>query len=190
MAILQITPNREEEQTRHFEEVARASENNSPFPEEAFTPVVLMELRDELARARIREAAWLSVVAHLVVAILLALSPKLIPSWGHKVKPIDLNMDNKDTTFLVLPPDAQKLVQKPKTNVISDKDRIATSKNPTQEQMRRLLDQIPPGPPARPAPNPSRPSAPQMAQQAAPQQQNQSTQKGQQMAANTSPQFE
>src|SRR5664279_4408417 len=131
MAILQITPSREEEETRHFEEVARAHEGNSPFSEEAFTPVVLMELRDELSRSRLREAAWISIIAHLVVAIMLALSPKWMPNWGHTVKPVELRLsDSKDTTFLALPPDAQKYLRKPKTNVLSDKDRIATSRNP------------------------------------------------------------
>jgi TonB family protein len=194
MSILQITPSREEEQTRHFEEVARANEGNSPFPEEAFTPVVLMELRDELSRARIREAAWISIIAHLVVAIMLALSPKLMPNWGHPVKlSAEDILREKDATFLALPPDAQKYPQKPKTNVMSDKDRIATSKNPDQKMMQRMLDQIPPGPPARPSPRPSAPAPPRMAQQQPAQQapqQTPATQQGQQTAMNNPPQFQ
>lgn len=194
MAILQITPSREEEELKHFEDVARANEGTSPFTEEAFTPVVLMELRDELSRARIREAAWVSIIAHLVVAILLGLSPKWMPSsWGHPVKMVDLNMKNDETTFLELPPDAQKLLHKPKTNVISDKDRIATTRTPSQKELQKLLDQRPPGPPARPAGQPSVPAPPQMAQQQAQhpgQQQSPSTQQGQQMAMNNAPQFE
>jgi TonB family protein len=198
MAILQITPSREEEQTRHFEEVARANEGSTPFTEEAFTPVVLMELRDELSRARVREAAWISIIAHLVIAIALSLSPKWMPAFvGHPLKvSAEDQLRNKDTVFLALPPDAQKLVRKPNTNVLSDKDRIATSRNPDQKMMRRLLDQIPPGPPARPAPQASTPAPPQMAQQQPPRQGQQqaqqpspSTQQGQQMAMNT-PQFE
>ena len=195
MAILQINPSREEEQTRHFEEVARAHEGSTPFSEEAFTPVVLMELRDELSRARVREAAWISIIAHLIVAIGLSLSPKWMPAFlAHPVKLVaEDQLKNKDTVFLTLPPDAQKLVRKPNTNVLSDKDRIATSKNPDQKLMRRLLDQVPPGPPARSAPQPSTPAPPQMAQQQpqrpAPQQQTPATQQGQQMAMNT-PQFE
>jgi TonB family protein len=195
MSILQITPSREEEQTRHFEEVARANEGSSPFTEEAFTPVVLMELRDELSRARIREAAWISIIAHLVIAIALGLSPKWMGIFvGHPVKvAAEDQLRNKDTMFLALPPDAQKLVRKPNTNVLSDKDRIATSRNPDQKTMRRMLDQIPPGPPARPAPQANTPAPPQMAQQQprqAPQQQTPATQQGQQTAMNTPPQFE
>lgn len=185
MAILQITPSREEEETRHFEEVARAHESNSPFSEEAFTPVVLMELRDELSRSRLREAAWISIIAHLVVAIMLALSPKLMPNWGRPVKMVNLDMRDKDNVFLALPPDAQKLIRKPKTNVMSDKDRIATSRNPDPKELKKLLDQRAPGPPARP----SVPTPPQVAQQQqqAPQQQP-TTQQGQQTAMNNQPQ--
>ena len=191
MSILQLTPSREEEETRHFEEIARAHESTSPFTEEAFTPVVLMELRDELSRSRLREAAWISIIAHLVVAIALGLSPKWMPNWGHSVKPVELRLsENKDTTFLALPPDAQKYLRKPKTNVLSDKDRIATSRNPEQEKIQRMLDQVPPGPPARPSARPSTPAPQQMAQQPTPQrgqQQTPSTQQGQQVAMNNPP---
>lgn len=186
MAILQITPSREEEETKHFEEVARANEGNSPFTEEAFTPVVLMELRDELSRARIREAAWISIIAHLVVAILLSLTPKFFPNWGHPVKAVDLNMQDKNMTFLTLPPDAQKLLQKPHTNVMSDKDRVATSRTPNQKELQKLLDQRTPGPPAKP----SIPAPPQMAQQQQVPQQSPATEQGQQTAMNATPQFE
>jgi len=193
MPILQITPSRDEEQTRHFEEVARANQGDANFVEEAFTPVVLMDLRDELSRSRLREAAWISIIAHLVAVIVLSLSPKWMPNlWGHPVKlSAEDQLKDKETTFLALPPDAQKLVEKPHTNVLSDKDRIATSRNPDQERMRRMLDQLPPGPPARPAAQPSMPAPPQMAQQRPQQNQQQTpaTQQGQQTAMNT-PQFE
>lgn len=194
MPILQITPSREEEQIKHFEEVARSNESKSLFTEEAFTPVVLMELRDELSRARIREAAWISIIAHLVVAILLGLSPKLMPNWGHPVR-VEDRLRDRETTFLALPPDAQKLLRKPHTNVLSDKDRIATSRNPDQKLMQKMLDNMAPGPPARPSPKsipaPQQPA--QMAQQAPAhqaQQQQPSTQQGQQVAMANPPQFE
>lgn len=192
MSILQITPSREEEETRHFEEVARANEGKSLFTEEAFTPVVLMELRDELSRSRLREAAWISIIAHLVVAILLGLSPKFMSAWGHPVKlSAESQLRDKEATFLALPPDAQKLLRKPNTNVLSDKDRIATSRNPDQKLMQKMLDNIAPGPPARPSQRPSAPTPPQAAQQQPQaQQQSPSTQQGQQVAMNNPPQFQ
>ena len=39
-------------------------------------------------------------------------------------------MRDKDTTFLQLPPDEQKLTKPPETDKLSDKNRIATSKSP------------------------------------------------------------
>ncbi len=52
------------------------------------TPHLLMQLEDDLERSRMREAFWISVVVHLMVVILLALSPKIFPgmkgvSAGH-----------------------------------------------------------------------------------------------------------
>lgn len=191
MAILQITPSRDEEQERHFEEVARRNEGSSVFVEEAFTPVVLMDLRDELSRSRLREAAWISIIAHLVVAIALSLSPKWISGWGHPVKLVAEDvLKDKETTFLALPPDAQKLLRKPNTNVLSDKDRIATSRNPDQKLMQRMLDNRDPGPPAHASPR-SVPTPPQPAQQQAQQapQQTPATQQGQQTAMSVPPQF-
>lgn len=196
MPILQITPSREEEEIKHFEEVARSNEGKSLFTEEAFTPVVLMELRDELSRSRLREAAWISIIAHLVVAILLGLSPKWMPSFMHPVKlSAESQLRNKETTFLALPPDAQKLLRKPHTNVLSDKDRIATSRNPDQKLMQKLLDNMAPGPPARPSqPTPRTPPQPQQQAQQQPAkqapQQTPDTQQGQQTAMNNPPQFQ
>ncbi len=194
MPILQITPSREEEETRHFEEIARANEGKSLFTEEAFTPVVLMELRDELSRSRLREAAWISIIAHLVVAILLGLSPKFMTSFMHPVKlSAESRLRDRETTFLALPPDAQKYLRKPNTNVLSDKDRIATSRNPDQKLMQRLLDNRAPGPPSRPSPSaPPAPQQPQSAQQQPAKQAPQPTPETQQgqVAMNNPPQFQ
>src|SRR5579884_2805382 len=73
-------------------------------------PALLVQMQDDLARSRLREAFWISLVFHLIVVILLANSTKLIPGW-HRVQlrsPMDL-MQQKDMTYLELPPDAQKV---------------------------------------------------------------------------------
>ncbi len=48
----------------------------------------------------------------------------------------------EDATFLELPPDAQKLTRRPDAKVISDKDRIATSKAPQidREELKKILE--------------------------------------------------
>jgi len=66
--------------------------------------------------------------------------------------------DQKDLTFLALPPDEQKLTKRPDTNIISDKDRRAMSKAPQldRQELKKILDAARPG-----APGLSGPPAPQ-----------------------------
>jgi outer membrane biosynthesis protein TonB len=106
-------------------------------------PHLLIQLQDDLSRARKREALWLSVILHLFVVILLWNSEKLMDLLPHRT--VDLAISNadrsKDATFLELPPDEQKLTRRPDAKVISDKDRIATSKAPqiNREELKKIL---------------------------------------------------
>lgn len=154
---------------------------------DAAVPHLLIQLQDDLARSRKREAAWISIIAHLMLAILL-FSPlfdmiQKAVGW-HSVAVVPLNTEDKNTTFLALPPDLQK-ARRPNTNVLSDKNRIATSRHPELDpkELRKILASPPPGAPGPQGPRTAQPAAPSaMAQQAAPQQ-------GQQQAAQR-PQFE
>jgi len=124
-------------------------------------PHLLIQLQDDLERSRWREAVWISIIVHLVLAITLwnfKVIEKLLP-WHTVVvvKPKDNNV-----TFLSLPPDLQKPPRKPNTNIASDKDRIAMSRHPDPKQLRNALVTPPPG-----RPGPAGPRAPQSA--AAPQ---------------------
>src|SRR5271169_4319682 len=87
-------------------------------------PHLLIQLQDDLSRARKREALWLSVIIHLFVIILLWNSERLMGLLPHRT--VDLAISNpnqsKDATFLELPPDEQKLTKRPDAKVISDKD--------------------------------------------------------------------
>ena len=151
------------------------------------TPHLLIQLEDDLERARTREAFWISVVVHMMVVILLFMSPKIFPGTKGVVliSPADL-MRNQQMTYLDLPPDMQKEPKAaPKTNVLSDKNRIAESRRPTLD--RKTLEELKrAGPPKIPSPPaqeaqatpPPRPQA--QPQQQSPQQQNQP--QGQQMA--------
>lgn len=136
-------------------------------------PVVLLELQDELARYRLREALWISLIVHLLVVIAVATSPHwAFPARGVVV--VNPDIKQQDMTFLELPPDVQKLTQKPKTDILSDKDRIATSRAPSinHDELHRILDSGRPGPPGPVNPRPVAPpmQAPsQMAHAPAPQ---------------------
>ena len=152
----------------------------SAYREIVEAPALLIQLQDELAQARRREAFWISVVVHLIVVLGLWNSPKLAGFWPRgaviAVTPVT---NQKDLTYLELPPDEQKVTKRPDTNIISDKDRIATSHAPQldRKELKKILDasragrpgagslQAPQAQPTPPAPataqNPSpQPSAP------------------------------
>ncbi len=127
-------------------------------------PELLIQLQDDLSRSRKREAFWISVITHLVLIILVVNSPKFEKFFPQSrvviAKPLYLNQ--KELTYLEQPPDSQKVSKKPDTNIISDKDRIATSRTPqlNRDELRKILDSSRPG-----APGVNTPPEAQQAQQ-------------------------
>jgi TonB family protein len=154
-------------------------------------PHLLIQLQDDLSRARKREALWLSVILHLLVIILLWNSEKLMMLLPHRTVDIAMRTDansQKDATYLELPPDEQKLTRRPDAKVMSDKDRIATSKAPqiNREDLKKLLESRRPGPPGANTPQPAGQTPPQ--NQSAQGQQPQAPQDQQQFAQQPSDQ--
>jgi TonB family protein len=135
--------------------------------DDARVPHLLIQLQDDLARSRRREAAWISIITHLVLIILIAYSDNLIRyfPWLHSVVAVSRGSatNGKDVTFLELPPDLQKLQHKTSSNIISDKDRVATTRHPELDpkELRKALATPPPGrpggPPAQQSPAQSSP---------------------------------
>jgi len=129
--------------------------------DDAAVPHLLIQLQDDLARSRKREAFWISLIAHLLFVIFLwnyrLIETTLAEKYAHWrpaiVVPVSPTKD-KDITFLALPPDAQKLPHKPNTNVLSDKDRIATTRHPELDpkELAKILSPAPPGAPGLPGP--------------------------------------
>src|SRR5271167_72624 len=117
------------------------------------TPHILIQLQDDIERARMREAYWISAVVHLALVIFLFMSPKMFPGIRGVVliSPQDI-MRNQQLTYLDLPPDAQKAPKPPpEPKALSDKNRIAESRHPsldkkTLEELKRA------GPPGLQAP--------------------------------------
>jgi TonB family protein len=145
---------------------------------------VLIQLEDELELSRTREAFWISVVVHMALVIFLFMSPKIFPGTKGIVllSPADL-MRNQQMTYLDLPPDMQKEPKRaPKTDVLSDKNRVAESRHPTLDK--KTLEELKrAGPPKMPAaPAQQAQASPPPMQQQAPQQQPQQNQSQQQMA--------
>lgn len=129
----------------------------------------LPEEDDVVSTYRRREAAWISLITHAVIIALLI----FIPKWNFN-RPVIVPIQQKqETTFIPLPDDLLK-VKPPKTNITSDKNRIAQTKTPTvdKETLRKLIDERKPGPPKASPPPPSGQQAqqqnPATAQTAAP----------------------
>jgi outer membrane biosynthesis protein TonB len=129
--------------------------------DDARVPHLLIQLQDDLARSRRREAAWISIIVHLVLIVLIAnleRFDKYLP-W-HTAVPAKNSLNGKDVTFLELPSDLQKAPHKPNTNIASDKDRIAMTRHP-QLDVKELRKSLagPPGAPGPKAPEVEQPTA-------------------------------
>jgi TonB family protein len=124
----------------------------------ARVPHLLIQLQDDLARSRRREAIYISIIVHSAIILLLYFG-KYLP-WHSVVAVTPVN--DKNVTFLELPPDLQKVPHKSTSNIISDKDRVATSRHPELDvkELRKILASPPPGRPGL--------SGPQVAQQPSP----------------------
>ena len=152
-------------------------------------PHLLLELQDDLARSRVREAAWISIIVHLVL-ILLIVNETTLGKWMDKLWPrrsivaVSPLKSDKELTYLELPPDAQKITKRPNTNIISDKNRVGMSHSPhlDPKELKKILDSSRPGTPGPNAPPtpPSQPQPPQVAQ-------NPASQQGQQQAQQQPP---
>src|SRR5438874_9345264 len=129
MATTEIPPNpptlddRAEEQESLLE---RRGPRRAPVTEEEFH-FLISELEDENSRGRLREALWISIIVHLIVVFTIREGPKFAPSLFARPHLLTApeQMKQHEMTFTELPPDRQRVKQRPETNKISDKDRIA-----------------------------------------------------------------
>lgn len=132
--------------------------------------LLLGDLKDEASGYRRREAAWISLLVHGAALLLVLFLPKWLPQTA-----LIVPTHEKDSAIFLDPhtPPVPS-IKPPKTNIVSDQDRVAQSKTPTidKETLRQLADARRPGPPKpAPAPQPSgQPQAMPAPQQAPPQQ--------------------
>lgn len=143
-------------------------------------PALLVQLQDDVSRSRRREAYWISVIVHLFAILVIANSARLEQLLPRRavmmVNPNDV-LHQKDLTYLELPPDAQKITKRPDTNIISDKERNASTRAPqlNREELKKILGGARPGRPGPQVPSqPVQPSPP-ATQNAPPQTQPQQT---------------
>jgi TonB family protein len=92
---------------------------------------LLFELETEVTRWRRRTLFLLSIMLHILLGLLLIVSPSLLRQgealFGIKPQP----QPKEQATFLLLPPDVlRKLESPPKTHILSDKNRLAQGRAP------------------------------------------------------------
>ncbi|HEY0162634.1 MAG TPA: TonB family protein [Edaphobacter sp.] len=139
---------------------------------------LLDALDDERARARFREAVYISIIIWLAIGWFIFYGPQVIFHQPRLINPADvLKERDKQLTYLDLPKDLSKQAPKKPSNVISDKDRVQQTTKPTLD--RKTLEQLqamrkagaPGATAAPPAPQPAAPAPAPAAPQPQPQQQ-------------------
>ena len=156
------------------EPVTRArSEQLERFADRHVVPVLVLEFRDERSRSRLREAGLLSIIFHLLLIMIIPAALRYSPGKNVRVWTAQelINRD-RELTYLAMPKDRQQVTKRPNTNIISDKDRIATSRHPTLDEktLKQLRDslvrQTPPTPPPQQQASQSPPAPPRPSQSA------------------------
>jgi TonB family protein len=129
---------------------------------------VIDSLEGERLSARVREAIWVSLIFHLFVFWWIFYGPKLKmfrPATVVNTMP-ETPEKPPENVYLDMPPDLVKKPPKP-TNIISDQNHTAQTKNPTPDQktidqleaMRRAGRPAPPPQPQQRAQQPEQPAA-------------------------------
>jgi TonB family protein len=135
---------------------------------------LLDALDDERAKARFREAVYISVIIWMAIAWFVLYGPQVIFHQPRLINPAEvLKQREKELTYLDMPKDVSKALPKKPTNVISDKDRVQQSPKPTLDKktlqqlqaMRRAGEPAPAAPAPAPQPAPQQQQPQQQAQQ-------------------------
>ena len=134
---------------------------------------LLDSLDDERSKARFREAIYISLIFYLAVGWFIFYGPQVLFHQPRLINPADvLRQRDKELTYLNMPKDVAKDLQRKPSKVISDKDRTQQTAKPTLdkktlEQLQAMRRAGPPAPTsAPPAPQPQQQqAAPQQAQQ-------------------------
>ncbi len=119
---------------------------------------VYLDMQDELRMWRMIALLAVSVACHVILITLILTVPRFMPHRPAEVV-IEPGQENQNLTFLTLPPDIQRNLVPPKTNIISDKDRVAMSKHPTLTAP-KIISAERPGPPGAPNMTGQRPVTP------------------------------
>jgi outer membrane biosynthesis protein TonB len=135
---------------------------------------LLLELAHDRRRAKGREAGWLSIIGHLLVLLLILLSPKLFQQAYVQLPPQREQQTHEQLQYLELPKDLITKKKPVQPKALSDRSRHFDHPTPLRDSISAPANRPapvprpatpPPGPPA-PAPRPAAP--PPAAKAAAP----------------------
>ncbi len=102
---------------------------------------LLDSVNDERARARFREAIYISVIVWLAIGWFIFYGPQVIFHQPRLINPADvLKQRDRELTYLDLPKDISKQLPRKPTNTLSDQDR--TQQTARQSLSRKTLDQL------------------------------------------------
>jgi len=146
-------------------EPATSSEELERFSDRHIVPVLVLEFNDERSRSRLREAGLLSIIFHMLLFMTLPALLRYSPGKNVRVWTAQEIIDrNRELTYVEMPKDSQRVTKRPNSEIISDKDRIATSRHPTLDEktLKELRDSSMrhPGLIAPPSPPPQAQAAP------------------------------
>lgn len=129
---------------------------------------------DERAKARFREAVYISIIIWLALGWFVLYGPRVLFHQPRLINPMDVLKEREKMTYLNMPKDVSKDIPRKPTDVMSDKNRTQQTAKPTLdkktlEQLQAMRKAGPPAPteaPPTPQP-PQQQPAPQQAQQQA-----------------------
>ncbi len=102
---------------------------------------LLDSVNDERARARFREAIYISVIVWLAIGWFVFYGPQVIFHQPRLINPADvLKQRDRELTYLDLPKDVAKQLPRKPTNTLSDKDRTQQTAHPSLD--RKTLEQL------------------------------------------------
>jgi len=96
---------------------------------------MISELEDERRWSRLREGIWLALLIHFILLSAITWIPTYIFKVPKVVDPFDVIKQRKDLTYLDLPPDALREIQKPKPQPLPKEKQLIDKK--TLEDMNR-----------------------------------------------------
>ena len=127
-------------------------------------PFALLDDTELVERLRLREAFWISLITHgLLIILFLLAAPHLVRTRAIPTALQDF-LANHQLTYVELPPAPKAEVPK-QADRISDQNRVAALRHPS-EQLRKLLDSMPRSAPAAPVAQ-QQPTSPAQQQAAA-----------------------